>query len=300
MAYQPMAKNNIIAQIKKHKICYLFLAPTFSVFVIFVLYPVICTSVYSLHRYTLKTYSFIGLKNYIDLIGDPIFIKGIKNTLFFVVTSTPIILLISIIVASFIIKMNKKLRTFFMVAFYLPQVTSIVTLTLVWKGIYNYEFGLLNYVISFLGLGPINWLSSGSTVLPALLVILIYLCLGTPVILSTAAMRAIPKTYYDAAEVDGATNWQVLWKITVPLIRPTILFLMIILVIGSFQIFLIIVLMTGGGPYYRSITLAYQIITEAFQYSHFGISSAMGVILLFVVSLLTLAQYKFLSKDIQY
>ena len=121
-----------------------------------------------------------------------------------------------------------------------------------------------------------------------------------PIILLTAAMATIPKTYYDAAKIDGATSWQILWKITVPLIRPTILYLMIMTVIGSFQIFIIIVLLTGGGPYYRSTTIAFQIVDTAFSNGHFGLASAMGIILLFIISVLTLIQYKFLSKDIQY
>jgi len=184
--------------------------------------------------------------------------------------------------------------------FYLPSITSIVTLTLVWKWIYDYRYGILNYVRSIFGYGNINWLANRYTVLPALLVLLVYLCLGMPIILLTAAMAAIPKAYYDAAKIDGGTEWQILWKVTIPLIRPTILYLMIMLMIGSFQTFIIIVLMTGGGPYYRSTTLAYQIVDEAFQYSHFGVASTMGIILLFVVSILTLTQYKLLSKDIQY
>ncbi len=292
--------KQLIKQIKKYKICYLFILPSITAYILFLFYPLICTFVYSFHRYTLKTYSFIGIKNYINLLSDPIFIKSIRNTLFFVVTFTPIVLLISILAAAFIIKMNSKLRSFFMGMFYLPSITSIVTLTLVWKWIYNYRYGILNYIRSIFGYENINWLSNKHTVLPALLVLLVYLCLGMPMILLTAAMGAIPKTYSDAAKIDGATEWQVLWKITVPLIRPTVLYLMIILMVNSFQTFLIIVLMTGGGPYYRSTTIAYQIANEAFQFSHFGVASAMGIILLFIVSTLTLIQYKLLSKDIQY
>lgn len=292
--------KQLIKQIKKYKLSYLFLLPSFSAFILFLFYPLICTFIYSFHRYTLKTYRFIGLKNYINLLDDPIFIKAIRNTLFFVVTSTPLILLISILAAAFIIKMSSKLRSFFMGMFYLPNITSIVTLTLVWKWIYDFRYGILNYIRSVFGYESINWLSNRYTVLPALLAFLIYLCLGMPIILLTAAMAAIPKTYYDAAKIDGATEWQTLWKITIPLIRPTVLYLMIMLMVGSFQTFIIIVLMTGGGPYYRSTTLAYQIADEAFQYSHFGVASAMGIILLFVVSILTLTQYKLLSKDIQY
>lgn len=292
--------KQLIKQIKKHKFSYLFLLPSFSAFVLFGCYPLICTFIYSFHRYTLKSYNYIGLKNYINLLGDPTFLKAMKNTLFFVVTSTPLILFISIIVAALIIKMNEKLRTFFMLAFYLPNITSIVTLALVWKWIYDYRFGILNYVMSIFGYESINWMSNKYTVLPSLMFFLVYLCLGMPIILLTASMAAIPKTYYDAAKIDGATDWQILWKITVPLIRPTLLYLMIVLMIGSSQTFIIIVLMTGGGPYYRTTTLAYQIADEAFQFSHFGVASTIGVILLFVVSILTLIQYKFLSRDIQY
>lgn len=292
--------EQLIKQIKKYKFSYLFLLPSFSAFILFLFYPLICTFIHSFHRFNLNTYRFIGLKNYIDLLSDPIFIKAIRNTLFFVLTSTPLILLISILAAAFIIKMNSRLRTFFMGMFYLPCITSIVTSTLVWKWIYNYRYGILNYIRSIFGYESINWLSNKYTVLPALLVFLIYLSLGLPIILLTAAMAAIPKTYYDAAKIDGASEWQMLWKVTVPLIRPTVLYLMIVLVIGSFQIFIIIVLMTGGGPYYRSTTLAYRIIEEAFQYDHFGVASAIGIILLLVVSILTLTQYKLLSKDIQY
>lgn len=292
--------KQFIRNIKKYKYCYIFILPSVTAYILFLFYPLICTFAYSFHRYTLKTFRYIGIENYVELLNEPIFLKAISNTLFFVAGSTPTILLISILVAAFIFKMNSKLRSLFMGMFYLPNITSIVTLTLVWKWIYDFRYGILNYIRSIFGYENINWLSNKYTVLPALLAFLIYLCLGMPIILLTAAMAAIPKTYYDAAKIDGATEWQVLWKVTVPLIRPTVLYLMIILVVGSFQTFIIIVLMTGGGPYYRSTTLAYQIANEAFQFNHFGVASTMGIILLFVVSTLTLIQYKFLSKDIQY
>ena len=274
--------------------------PSFIAFMLFLFYPLICSFVHSFHRFTIKTYRFIWFKNYIKLFQDDTFIKAIKNTLFFVITSTPIILILSILAAAFIIKINPKLRSIFIGAFYLPNITSIITLTLIWRWIYNYRYGALNYVISLFGYENINWLSSKYTVLPSILMFFIYLSLGMPIILLTAAMATIPKTYYEAAKIDGATNWQILWKITVPLIRPTILYLMIMTVIGSFQIFIIIVLLTGGGPYYRSTTIAFQIVDAAFSNGHFGLASAMGIILLFIISILTLIQYKFLSKDIQY
>ena len=113
-------------------------------------------------------------------------------------------------------------------------------------------------------------------------------------------MMNVPKSLYDAAKIDGASEWQLLWQITVPLIRPTTLYLLVVLTIGTFQTFIIVLLMTGGGPFYRTTTLSYLLIQEAFTYSHFGVASAMGIILLIVIATLTILQFKYLSKDIEY
>jgi multiple sugar transport system permease protein len=196
--------------------------------------------------------------------------------------------------------MKDRARTNFMGIFYLPNVTSIVTLCLAWKWIYDFRYGMLNYVLCSLGFENINWLASKYTALPSLILFLIYIGLGCPIILHTAAMSAIPKTFEEAAKIDGASQWQVLWNITIPLIRPTTLYLLILETIGSFQVFVIILLMTLGGPYYRTTTLAFQLTEEAFKFSHYGIASTYGIILLAVVGILTLIQYKFLSKDIEY
>jgi len=187
-----------------------------------------------------------------------------------------------------------------MSVFFLPNITSIVTITLVWRWIYDYHYGLANKVVMLLGYESINWLSNKYTTLPALFLFSVSLSLGMPIILTVAAMLAIPKDYYEAAKIDGATDWQTLWLITVPLIRPTILFLTITSVIGNFQAFMIIVLMTGGGPFYRTTTICYLIAKEAFDYYRFGSASAMGIILLFVIAIITVVQYKYFSKDIQY
>lgn len=183
---------------------------------------------------------------------------------------------------------------------YLPAVTSIITFTLMWKWIYNYQCGSLNYLMRLVGYEEINWLSDRNTALPALLLMMVYASLGMPIILYVSAMINIPKSLYDAAKIDGASEWQSLWQITVPLIRPTTLYLLIVLTIGTFQTFIIVLLMTGGGPYYRTTTLSYLLIQEAFTYSHYGVASAMGIILLIVIATLTILQFKFFSKDIEY
>lgn len=295
-----MVKNNIITQIKKNKIYYLFLAPYTIPFLIFLCYPIIQTVRYGFYKFTLKSFNFIGLKNYFDIIDDPIFRKAIITTCWFVIGSVPFIILIAILLSALLVKINAKMRTVSMGILYLPSVTSVITFTLAWKWIYNYQYGALNWLIGLFGYERINWLSNKNTALPALLMMLIYGSIGIPVILYVSAMNNIPQSLYDAAKIDGASEWNLLWQITVPLIRPTTLYLLVVLTIGTFQTFIIVFLMTGGGPYYRTTTLSYLLIQEGFNYSHFGVASAMGGILLVVIATLTIVQFKYLSKDIEY
>ena len=290
----------LIKGIKKNKVCYLFLAPYTIPFAIFLCYPIVQAVRYGFYRFTIKSFRFIGFKNYIDIFSDPVFRKAIITTCYFVIGSVPFIILITILISALLIKVNAKLRTLAMGIIYLPAVTSIITFTLMWKWIYNYQCGALNYLMRLAGYGDINWLSDRHTALPALLLMIIYASLGMPVILYVAAMMNVPKSLYDAAKIDGASEWQLLWQITVPLIRPTTLYLLVVLIIGTFQTFLIVLLMTGGGPFYRTTTLSYLLIQEAFTYSHFGVASAMGIILLIVIATLTILQFKYLSRDIEY
>lgn len=279
---------------------YLFLLPFTILFIIFLVYPLTNAFIYSFHRFNLSTYRFIGLQNYINIINDSLFRKSIFRTCYFVIGAVPSILFISIILSAILVKLNSKLRTIFMGIFYLPAVTSIVTFTMAWKWIYNYRFGILNFFIRLLGYEGVDWLSNKNTVIPALVTMIIYSSLGVPIILYVSAMAAIPQTLYDVAMIDGATSWQILWKITVPLIRPTTLYLLIVLMIGQFQVFVLILLMTGGGPYYHTTTISYFMIQEAFYNSNFGVASAIGVLFLFVIASLAILQYKYFSKEIEY
>lgn len=290
----------LLAQIKKNKVYYLFLAPYTIPFIIFLCYPIFQTIRYSFYRFTIRSFRFIGFKNFIDIFSDPIFRKATITTCYFVIGSVPFIILFAILISALLIKVNAKLRTITMGIIYLPAVTSIITFTLTWKWIYSYRYGILNFFMRLAGYEHINWLSNKQTVLPALLVMLIYISLGVPVILYISAMTNIPKSLYDAAKIDGASEWQLLWHITVPLIRPTTLYLLIVLTIGTFQVFIIVLLMTGGGPYYRTTTLSYLLIDEAFSYGHYGVASSMGIILLIIISTLTIMQFRFFSKDIEY
>ena len=279
---------------------YLFLLPFTIPFLLFLIYPLINAFIYSFHKFNLSTYRFVGLQNYIDIFSEPLFRRSIITTCYFVIGAVPSILFITILISATLIKISNKLRTIFIGTFYLPAVTSIITFTLTWKWVYNYRYGILNSITGLLGYENINWLSNKYTAFPALIAMIVYGSLGMPIILYVSAMAGIPKSLYDAAKIDGATERQTLWHVTVPLIMPTTLYLLIILTIGVFQTFILVFLMTGGGPYYRTTTMSYFMVMEAFQNSNFGSASAIGIILLMIISCLAIVQYKYLSKEIEY
>ena len=254
----------------------------------------------SFYKYEGRTFIFNGIKNYSEIFSDPIFIKSIYNTTFITIFSVVVILTLSILTASFIIDRDRKTRSFLMGIFFLPAVTLAVTICIVWKLIYSASNGILNQFLNLFGIGNINWLGSQETALPVIVTIMVYVMIGAPIILYTAAMGAIPKSYYEIAEIEGANYFQKLRGITIPLIKPTTLYLTVILTISLFQSFVIVKLMTGGGPYYRTTTIAFHLVQTAFWFTKYGLASAIGVLLLIVVAGFTVIQFKLLSGEIEY
>lgn len=274
--------------------------PSFISYSLFLVYPLIKASIISFCRYESREFIYVGLRNYFYLLQDPIFKRAIINTCFFTIGSVPIVLAFAILIASFIVNKPPKVRNFFMGLFYLPTITSVVTICLSWQWIYSMKNGILNIALETAGFGAVNWLGNQQTALISVMVVLIYCIVGQPIILYTIAIGNIPKSLYEVADIEGATNFQKLWHITLPLIKPTTLFLTVILTIGSFQAFILVKLMTGGGPFYRTTTIAYQLVEDAFTFAQYGIASAMGIVLLCIVGLFTMLQFKLISSNIEY
>lgn len=286
--------------IKKYGVSYLFLVPFLLPFILFTVYPLMNAIYYSFFKFNLKTFRFIGIENYLKVLSNPLFLKSILTTFWFVMGAVPTIIIVSIILSSLLIKIKGKLRTIFIGVFYLPEVTSIMTFVLSWKLVYDYRYGIINTILGVMGIEKINWLANPNTSIPAIVAMIVYGTLGVPIILYISAISAIPETLYEAARIDGATEWDLLWKITFPLIMPTTLYLMIRLTIGVFQTFILVYLMTGGGPFYKTTTMSYFMIREAFTNSNYGVASAIGVIFLGIISGMAILQYKYFSKEIEY
>ncbi|MDR6550484.1 sugar ABC transporter permease [Paenibacillus qinlingensis] len=278
---------------------WLFVLPMLLFFVLFVVYPILKAIKSSFYGFDYTKYYWSGLDNYRTIFMDPLFWKSIRNTLEFVLYLVPSITVIALMIAVTIHTYPKKMQSFFKAAFYIPGVTSIVSLTLVWQYIYNGQFGLGNYVLDRLGMDAVNWLGVNSATL-ALSVIVLTISVGSAVVVFSAALGGIPKDFYESASLDGAKPWHMFARITLPMLKPTLLYVVVTGTIGAFQVFAIIMIMTGGGPAYRTTTIMMLIYQQAFVNMNFGIANAMGIVLCIIISLIAFVQFKLLKSDNEY
>lgn len=285
---------------------YLFILPVIIFFVTFVLFPMIRGIQLSLYDFSKRVPRFVGFENYADLlfssngatIYEP-FIKSLWNTITITAIAVPLVVLLSIFIAVIIYNKRPAVRSFFRGVFYIPAISSVVSVTVVWMWIYHPTYGILNYLFNSAGLikENIDWLGNPNTALYAIIAILITTSIGQPIILYVAALGNVPKDLMEAAEIDGATPWQVFSRITWPLIKPTTLYIVVVTTINSFQIFALIQLLTSGGPNYGTSTIMYLVYEAAIKNGDHGIASAMGVILMIIIGIISLIQFKFLSTD---
>lgn len=285
---------------KEALVGYLFMLPALTFFLTFVLYPMIKGVYLSLFRFRGRNQDFVGLSHYKKLLTDKVFIKSLSNTTFIVAVAVPIVIIFALFVAINIYNKSPKVRSFFRGVFYIPAISSVVSVTVVWAWIYHPQYGILNYILKGINVidNNVDWLGGNATAIYAIIAILITTSVGQPIILYVAALGNVPKDYIEAATIDGANNWTIFRKIIWPQILPTTLYIVVVTTINSFQIFALIQLLTAGGPNYGTSTVMYLVYHTAIQEGRFGISSAMGVILGIIIALISLFQFKFLSKDI--
>ena len=280
---------------------YLFMLPFLIFFVGFVLYPMFMCVYTSFFDATMgREDIFVGLKNYKDLFQDQVFWIALKNTLVIVVVSVPITCIFSLWVASAISKMPVAATSAFRCIFYLPVVTGSVAVTMVWKWMFNNYYGIFNYLgKDVLGIldKNINWLGDEKYALWCIILILLTTSVGQPIVLYVSALSNVDHSLVEAAEVDGATNLQVFWKIKWPQIMPTTLYILVITTINSFQCFALIQLLTSGGPNNSTQTIMYYIYYNAFKLSRYGYGSAMGVILAAIIAVFSAMQFKLAQSD---
>lgn len=280
---------------------YLFLLPSLIFFIGFVVVPMVMCVVTSFFDANMNANTpdvFIGLANYKELWQDKVFTKALVNTFIIVLVSVPVVCIFSLWVASAIYQMKEFALSFYRVVFYLPVVTGSVAVTVVWKWMYNNYYGIFNYLLKGAGLidKNINWLGNPKYALGCIIIILLTTSVGQPIVLYVSALSNVDNTLVEAAEVDGATNLQVFWRIKWPQIMPTTLYILVITTINSFQCFALIQLLTSGGPNYATETVMYYIYYTAFKLYRFGYGNAMGVVLAIFIALLSALQFR-LAKE---
>ena len=274
---------------------YMFLLPSLVFFVLFVVIPMFICVFYSLFNYSLGGINgFVGLDNYIRLFQDPVFHRGLINTIIIVVVAVPTVTAFSLWVGSAIYKMKAFSRSFFRCVFYLPVVTGSVAITVVWKWILDPYNGILNQVA---GTSSFDWLGNPKTAIWFIILILFTTSIGQPIVLYVAALGNVDNSIIEAAEVDGATKFQVFWKIKWPSIMPTTLYVLVITTINSFQCFALIQLLTKGGPLNSTMTIMYQVYDTAYRLNDLGYACAIGVVLALIIAIFSAIQFKVAKTD---
>lgn len=281
--------------IKETVTSYLFLLPFLLFFVGFVVYPMFMCVFTSFFDSTMgREDIFVGFGNYIELFNDDVFWIALKNTLIIVFVSVPITCAFSLWVANGISKMATAVTSAFRCIFYIPVVTGSVAVTMVWKWMFNNYYGIFNYVGNATGLihKNINWLGDSKYALGCIILILLTTSVGQPIVLYVSALDNVDRSLVEAAQVDGATDYQTFWKIKWPQMMPTTLYILVITTINSFQCFALIQLLTSGGPNNSTMTIMYYIYYNAFKQYRYGYGNAMGVILALIIAVLSAVQFK--------
>ncbi|MFC5528215.1 carbohydrate ABC transporter permease [Cohnella yongneupensis] len=288
-----MTKTNVKRKLKELLAGYSFMFPALIVLVVFLLLPILYSIFLSFHKVNLLghvSYKFIGTDNFERMVDDPRLWIALKNTFRYALIVVPSQTLLALVLAA-ILNMKLRFRNFFRVAFYLPTVTSSAVLVLIFMWIYN-KNGLLNFILESVGLPTYNWLGDPSVALFGIMIMNIWSTAPLFMVIYLAALQDIPDSLYEAAEIDGANAWKKFWRITVPQLKPVTFYVVVMGVIGTFQIFDQSYIFSGGsgGPSNATLTMVLLIYQYAFKNLDMGYASALAFMLAVVIMLITVIQ----------
>lgn len=268
----------------------LFLLPTFAIFVI------AATD----WQFGARTFSFVGLKNFVDLFRDPTFTISLRNTFIYVMVVVPATVGLGLLIA-ILIESGKTLRGFYRAVHFLPYMATLAAMAIAWEALLHPTIGLVNQTLRAVGFNGANWLRDETTVLATLAVIGIWKSLGFGMVMFLAGLKGIPQDLYDAADVDGADDWlDRLRTVTLPMLGPVTMFVVIVTALRAFETFDTVKILTQGGPSKASQMLLYTLYTESFEFMRTGYGAAVTVIFLAIVIALTLVQARVFDRRVHY
>jgi multiple sugar transport system permease protein len=287
---------------KEHKwgssAAYLFLTPALSAIFVFFFIPVLAAFIMSFTDFdiyslgNLNNARFVGLNNYKHLFDDALFWTALKNTFYYVFAATPLSIAVSLFAAILLNSKLIKYKGIFRLSYFIPVITSLVAVAIVWRFIYHPRFGILNYFLGFFGINPIDWLGNSKWAMPAIILMSIWKNFGYNMIIFIAGLQNIPEDLYEAAVIEGAGKWEQFKSITLPLLAPTTVFISLITMIGFFQLFAEPYVMTQGGPLNSTISIVHYMYQEGFRWWNMGYSAALAFVLFIIILIGTLIQFR--------
>jgi len=276
---------------------YLLVSPYVIHFLLFVAFPVVFSVVLTFHKWNIiSPMEFVGTTNYEKLLQDRYFLKSIVNTLVFLIIHIPLQIIVALALA---MALNEKIkfRAFFRGAFFLPVVVSGVVVTIMWQQMFALETGILNRILLTLGLDRIGWLTDPAWAMPSIAIMATWKNVGLYIILFLVGLQTVPKSYYEAAALEGANGWQKFWYITLPAINPTMFMVVILSTIGGFSLFIEPYIMTNGGPLNSTLSAVLYIYKQGFFYYHMGYAATLGLTFAILILLVVALQRKFIERE---
>jgi multiple sugar transport system permease protein len=278
---------------------FFFILPWIIGLFLFTLNPIMSVFQWSFTDYSiLGSPKPVGLQNFEKIAADPLFVKSLYNTLYFVIFRVPIYLILAFILA-LLLNRSGRLIPAFRAAIYLPAVAPVVALAVLWRILLDPRTGYVNYYLGLLGIPQMNWLTSEALAKPAMVWMSLW-SVGIPTMIFLAGLQGVPEQLYEAAEIDGATWWNKLWTVTIPMMTPTILLNLIMEIINSFQVFSYAFILTNGGPVDSTLFYILYIYRHAFEYFQMGYASALALILFVIILALTALVMKLSDKWVTY
>jgi multiple sugar transport system permease protein len=290
-------------RLRRHLTGWLFALPFLVIFAVFLAIPIVASFALSFTGFGLANLQdwfsaeWIGLENYRQLFSDEIFVKAARNTGSFVVFGVPLTLLAGLLAAVGLNRGLGKLQGFFRIGYYIPVVTSIVAIAVIWRYLLHPDFGLVNSLLGRVGIDGPNWLGEQSTALGSIIALGVWRNFGFDMVVYLAALQAIDPTLLEAARVDGATAWQTFRRVTLPLLKPATLFLAVITTAGYLQLFEEPFIMTGGGPLNSTRSVAMHVYDQGFKFLNLGYASAIAYALFVAIIVVAFLQFRLLRSE---
>lgn len=284
-------------QKKSERQGYLLVLPYVIYFILFVAYPLIFSLILVFNRWDIVTpMEWIGLKNFYRLIYDPLFVKSIVNTLVFLLIHIPLQIVVALGFA-LLLNSRMKYRSFFRTLYFLPVVVSGVVVTILWQQLYSYDSGLLNKFLLLFGLPKIPWLVNADIAMPSVAIMATWKNVGIYIVMFLVGLQNVPPELYESANLDGATRIQQFFKITLPLLNPTVVVVLVLSTIGGFSLFVEPYVLTGGGPMQSTLSAVLYIYNQAFYFNHMGYAATLGFVFALIMFTVVMLQKKTVEMD---